>query len=88
MTNDGTNVLHGQGKGEVAEGSARARAIRRYAEAGGVACHLRTPQRIKGFFDGLELVDPGVVSVSRWRPDAPGRLPAEVDAFCGVARRP
>jgi hypothetical protein len=88
VINDGTNVLHGQGEGPVADESARARAIRRYVEAGGVAYHLRTPQRIEGFFDGLELVDPGVVSVSRWRLDTPGRLPAEVDAFCGVARKP
>jgi O-methyltransferase involved in polyketide biosynthesis len=88
VINDGTNVLRGQGEGEPAEESARARAIRRYAEAGGVSYHLRTPKQIKGFFDGLELVDPGVVSVSRWRPEAPGSLPAEVDAFCGVARKP
>ena len=88
VINDGTNVLRGQAQGEPAEESARARAIRRYAEAGGVAYHLRTPQRIEGFFDGLELADPGVVSVSRWRPEDPGHLPAEVDAFCGVARKP
>ena len=87
--NDGTNVLHGQGEGEVAEDSARARAIRRYVEAGGVPYHLRTPERIEGFFAGLELIPPGVVSVSQWRlgPSAFG-LPAEVDAFCGVARKP
>ncbi|MEV0381273.1 SAM-dependent methyltransferase [Nonomuraea sp. NPDC050643] len=50
---------------------------------------LRTPARIERFFDGLELIEPGVVSVSRWRfeAEAVGGLPDEVDAFCGVARK-
>ncbi|KAB8196731.1 SAM-dependent methyltransferase [Nonomuraea phyllanthi] len=50
---------------------------------------LRTPEEIARFFDGLELVEPGIVSVSRWRleSDVFG-LPPEVDAFCGVARKP
>ncbi|WP_436888207.1 SAM-dependent methyltransferase [Nocardiopsis dassonvillei] len=33
------------------------------------------PGRIAGFFDGLELLEPGVVSVTRGRPD-----PTEVGA--------
>src|SRR3954447_1860655 len=40
---------------------------------------LRDPQQITGFFDGLELVEPGVVSVSLWRPDPSPFEPAEVD---------
>ncbi|WP_163550275.1 SAM-dependent methyltransferase [Candidatus Frankia nodulisporulans] len=35
----------------------------------GVAVYTRTYEQIAGFFDGLELVDPGLVSVHRWRPD-------------------
>ena len=87
---DGTNVLEGQGTGDDAgEASARARAYRRYAEAGGIPYHPRTPKRIEGFFDRLELIEPGVVSVSRWRlEDSPFGPPPEVDAFCGVARKP
>lgn len=45
---------------------------------------FRTAQQITRFFDRTELLDPGVVSCSRWRPDildAP-----EVDQFCGVGR--
>jgi len=52
---------------------------------------LRSPQQLAGFFDGLELVEPGVVSCPRWRPDpadAAGGLPAEVNAFGGVGRKP
>jgi SAM-dependent methyltransferase len=87
VINDGTNVLAGQQDGPAADDTARARAIRRYVEAGGIAYHLRTPARIEGMFAGLELIPPGVVSVSRWQP-GPIALPAEVDAFCGVARKP
>src|SRR5579875_2808028 len=40
-------------------------------------------------FAGLELVDPGVVLVSEWRPDEPIRpLPSEVNTYGGVARKP
>jgi O-methyltransferase involved in polyketide biosynthesis len=63
----------------------------RYNQSGAVPYRLRSPQQLAGFFDGLELVEPGVVSVSRWRPDpadAAGGLPAEVDAFGGVGRKP
>jgi O-methyltransferase involved in polyketide biosynthesis len=88
VINDGTNVLAGQQEGPAADDTARARAIRRYVEAGGIAYHLRTPARIEGMFAGLELIPPGVVSVSRWQPGAgPFALPAEVEAFCGVARK-
>ncbi len=89
VINDGTNVLHGQSTGEPAEESARARAVARYAAAGGIPYHLRTPERIKGYFAGLELVDPGIVSTSQWRAEtASADPPAAVDAFCGVGRKP
>jgi hypothetical protein len=41
-------------------------------------------------FRGLELVPPGVVLVSEWRPDdaGPRPLPAEVNCYGGVARKP
>ena len=51
--------------------------------------HLRSPDRIARFFEGLELVEPGVVSPPRWRPEpSPSGLPAEIDSFCGVGRKP
>ncbi len=91
VVNDGTNVLGapGPGGGGGPDETARARAIARYVEAGGVAYNLRSPERIAGFFAGMELLEPGVVSVSRWRPEpSPFEEPPEVDAFCGVARIP
>jgi O-methyltransferase involved in polyketide biosynthesis len=59
---------------------------RQYNESGAVPYHLRSPQRIARFFDGLELVEPGVVPFTRWRPDSPAA--ADVDGYCGVGRKP
>jgi O-methyltransferase involved in polyketide biosynthesis len=47
----------------------------------------RSATEIERFFDGLELLEPGVVSCSRWRPgsDDPD---IDVNQYCGVARKP
>jgi hypothetical protein len=50
--------------------------------------HLRSPERIARFFDGLELVEPGVVSTLEWRPEPSSGLPAEIDSLCGIGRKP
>ncbi|MFJ4683994.1 SAM-dependent methyltransferase [Streptomyces sp. NPDC091377] len=48
----------------------------------------RTPAAVAGFFDGLELLDPGVVSCNRWRPEgSPSDPAAEVAMFGGVGRK-
>jgi O-methyltransferase involved in polyketide biosynthesis len=49
----------------------------------------RDRSEIAQFFDGLELVEPGVVSCPHWRPD-PGvwAVRREVMTFCGVAQKP
>jgi hypothetical protein len=60
----------------------------RYNKSGAVPYHLRSPEQIARFFDGLELVEPGVVSCPRWRPDRTVSGPAEVDALGGVGRKP
>src|ERR671931_89287 len=39
----------------------------------------REPAEIAGFFDGLEWVEPGFVSVPLWRPDRPTAIPV-IDA--------
>jgi O-methyltransferase involved in polyketide biosynthesis len=49
---------------------------------------FRTADEIARFFDGLELLEPGVVSCSRWRPTPADLESPEVDQFCGVARKP
>src|SRR5215216_5193272 len=78
---DGTNVISEAG----------VEAQRLYNESGAVPYRLRSPEQIAEFFEGLELVEPGVVSCPRWPPD-PRELasgaPAEMDQFAGVARKP
>jgi hypothetical protein len=50
---------------------------------------LRTVEEITGRFAGLELVDPGVVPVTQWRPDPADAGRAEaVDGCGGVGREP
>jgi S-adenosyl methyltransferase len=76
--NDGTDTSE-----EVVE------AARIWNQSANPTYHLRSPDRIARFFDGLELVEPGVVSPPRWRPEpGPSGLPAEIDSFCGVGRKP
>jgi hypothetical protein len=64
-------------------------AIAVYNQNSASSYHLRSPEEIALFFDGLTLVPPGVVTTSRWRPDlADASAEArEVDAICGVARK-
>jgi hypothetical protein len=50
--------------------------------------HLRSPERIARFFDGLELVEPGIVSTLEWRPEPGSGPPAEIDSLCGIGRKP
>jgi O-methyltransferase involved in polyketide biosynthesis len=61
----------------------------RTAQQAGLQYHLRRHEQFVGYFDGLELVEPGVVSTPRWRPDTgtAGDFP-ELTAFCGVACKP
>ncbi|MFC1439188.1 SAM-dependent methyltransferase [Streptacidiphilus sp. N1-10] len=47
---------------------AGAEALRAY-RASGVNLHLRTAAQVLRFFDGLELAEPGLQLVNRWRPD-------------------
>ncbi len=49
----------------------------------------RTKQQIARFYHDLELLEPGIVSMTQWRPDeAAKRLPAEVAGYCAVGRKP
>jgi O-methyltransferase involved in polyketide biosynthesis len=49
----------------------------------------RTRDQVLRFFDGLDMIEPGLVSMSRWRPEPTAfGQPAEVAGFCGVGRKP
>lgn len=75
VISDGTNTSK-----EIVEGQ-------RIANQGGHPYHLRSPEEIAGYFAGLELVEPGVVSIPLWRPE-PGAPPNPIDGYCGVGRKP
>ncbi|MGH3979447.1 MAG: SAM-dependent methyltransferase [Pseudonocardiaceae bacterium] len=59
------------------------------AETGAVPYHLRSPQQIGQCFEGLELIDPGLVPITLWRPDTTEVGKVEpIDAHGAVARKP
>ncbi len=69
---------------------ANAEATRGYNESGAAPYYLRSPDELAGFFEGLELLDPGVVPLNDWRPHpaaATGGGSSEVIAVGGVARK-
>ncbi len=64
-------------------------AQRRYNEAAPVPYHLRSPEQIAAFFGELNVLAPGVVPVSQWRPDpSSAEEPADTAVFGGVAHKP
>jgi hypothetical protein len=51
---------------------------------------LRTREQVSGFFDGFDLLEPGLVQAPLWRPD--GRRPHQKDlvkmgAYAGIGRK-
>ncbi len=48
---------------------------------------MRDRAAITRFFDGLELLEPGVVQPQQWRPEPGPPLTDQVTAWCGVARK-
>ncbi len=50
--------------------------------------HFRTRQEFTGFFDRLELVEPGVVTLPQWRPDTDtSHTDTEIGFYAGVGRK-
>ncbi len=49
----------------------------------------RSPEEIAGFFEGLDLIDPGLVPTTRWRPDPLDVATVQdVDQYAAIARKP
>ncbi|MGQ0776267.1 MAG: SAM-dependent methyltransferase, partial [Pseudonocardiales bacterium] len=71
------------------DGAAMEESMRLWNESGGTPIVARSRLELTRFFDRLELLEPGVVSCSLWRPE-PSRFgpPAEVYEFGGVGRKP
>ncbi|MCM3921186.1 SAM-dependent methyltransferase [Frankia sp. AiPs1] len=55
----------------------------------GIPTRLRSRDEVLSFFDGFDLVDPGLVNVLRWRADGTtdGLSDAQVGTYGGVARK-
>ncbi|QIQ04961.1 SAM-dependent methyltransferase [Streptomyces liangshanensis] len=65
-----------------------------YNRSGAVPYYVRPVDEIAALFQGLELVEPGITQVTRWRPEPDGAggagagEPLDVDAYGGVGRKP
>jgi hypothetical protein len=49
---------------------------------------FRNRDAVAGFFGGLELVDPGLVQASKWRPSSEMEAASPAALWAGVARKP
>ncbi|MEU7144055.1 SAM-dependent methyltransferase [Nocardia sp. NPDC046473] len=60
-----------------------------YTGTGGAPYLPRPKEQIRDIFDGLELVEPGFVSITQWRTDTTEKaLTRPISAYCAVARKP
>lgn len=60
---------------------------RQFNESGGERATHRDRAAVTGLFDGCELVEPGVVRVSRWRPDSEVQAVRNGSVWAGVAQK-
>jgi S-adenosyl methyltransferase len=69
--------------------AAHIEATAKYAETGAVPYILRSLEQIEQCFKGLEMVDPGLVPITQWRPDTVEVGSVEpIDTYGAVARKP
>jgi S-adenosyl methyltransferase len=79
-------ISHGTERAAVAQAAGQV-----YNRTVSTQIHLRSPAEVRRFFDGFELVEPGVVFIPGWRPDSPADAesdPARIPGLVGVARKP
>jgi trans-aconitate methyltransferase len=75
-----TNVVHGERTD---------RAIEMWNQAEGTTpMTARSVAQIARFFHGLDLVEPGLVEITRWRPVHPDLTGDPVDGYAGIGRKP
>ena len=58
------------------------------ATGAGMTLVARTKEEVQRFFGDWEMLEPGLVPVSAWRPDAPVERPEAAYYWAGVARKP
>jgi S-adenosyl methyltransferase len=61
---------------------------RGFNEQAAVKVTLRDHAGISGFFSGLQLADPGIAQISKWRPRTGLEAAAPAILWAGVARKP
>ncbi|WP_067664317.1 SAM-dependent methyltransferase [Nocardia miyunensis] len=61
---------------------------RKLVEAGGAPYVLRSPEQLASCFEGLEMVEPGMVRITDWRPVRRIGTTEPLDAYGAVARKP
>jgi hypothetical protein len=62
-------------------------AARRYNRLARETQRHRTHDEVARFFDGLDMLDPGLVPVQQWRPGSPAEARARSAMWGGVARK-
>jgi hypothetical protein len=63
-------------------------ALRQYEASGAVPYRTRSLEQFTGYFDGLELVEPGVANVEDWRPDPGSSRGPAIPQAGAVGRKP
>ncbi len=64
------------------------KALEDYKDTGGLPYIPRGHEQIAAYFEGLDLVEPGVVPIHQWRPDPEVvGVPAAVDESGGIGRK-
>jgi hypothetical protein len=64
-------------------------AVRILNEGGSTPMVVRSPDQIARFFKGMEILEPGIGPLTKWRPDpADTDTARDVDEFCAVGRKP
>jgi O-methyltransferase involved in polyketide biosynthesis len=66
----------------------RGESMKVYNERSAEQAMVRDKAATARFFEGLELVEPGVVPVAQWRPDSDVMAARPSSMWCGVARKP
>jgi O-methyltransferase involved in polyketide biosynthesis len=86
----GSYVVATHGSSEYHTPETREHVERAYSRGGVSTADRHAAEFAEVVFDGLDLVPPGIVPTSEWRPDVNGHLPAasEVAANAGVGRKP
>jgi O-methyltransferase involved in polyketide biosynthesis len=88
----GSVLIFSHATGDLVDDPEESRAVVGTYSGAGVNLTVRSREQVKEFFSGWDLVEPGIVPVSEWRPD--GNLhdaalrTSQAGAFAGVAVKP